>query len=226
MVGDFGLASRMPRGPDERLPQVGSPYWMSPECLRGCHYGPPSDVFSFGLVALESVGRVDADPDCLPRTGNFGVDYVAFARDVAPADAPADLLRAAFACVRVDPALRPDFGQCADQLEAVLSLVVGDGQIDSAGDDVRGVGEEMSRLDPDYVPSPPPAVVASPPPVVTPVNPFVFPRTSKMTGSMLFCSCFEVAMQEEEEEEEEEEAAVTRRKAPPPIRKAVSLVNR
>ena len=37
IVADFGLAHRMPHK-NEILPQVGSPYWMSPECLKGQFY--------------------------------------------------------------------------------------------------------------------------------------------------------------------------------------------
>lgn len=58
-------------------------------------------MFSFGIVLCEVIGRVDADPDQLPRTGNFGVDYVAFAVNIAPADCPEGFLKLAFSCVQV-----------------------------------------------------------------------------------------------------------------------------
>lgn len=38
VVADLGLAAELPTSLDERLPQVGSPYWMSPECIRGMYY--------------------------------------------------------------------------------------------------------------------------------------------------------------------------------------------
>ena len=60
-----------------------------------------SDVFSFGIILCELIARIDADPDILPRTGNFGVDYLAFSEKLVPKDCPAELLVIAYKCVNV-----------------------------------------------------------------------------------------------------------------------------
>jgi serine/threonine protein kinase len=80
--------------------QVGSPYWMSPECLRGKFYNQTADVFSFGIILCEMIACVEADPDFLPRTENFGVDYLAFS-ELVPSACPPNFLKVAFTCVSV-----------------------------------------------------------------------------------------------------------------------------
>ena len=47
----------------------------------------------------ELIARMGADPDVLPRTSNFGVDYIAFSAICL--DCPADFIQLAFNCVRV-----------------------------------------------------------------------------------------------------------------------------
>mgnify|MGYP001294308754 CR=1 FL=1 len=123
MIGDFGLAAKIPARANKleniRLPQVGSPYWMSPECLRGKYYDEKADIFSYGnllnfffklknfkivnfalgIIMCELIGRVDADPDVLPRTENFGLDYIAFSA-MCPS-CPPDFLKLTYNCVKV-----------------------------------------------------------------------------------------------------------------------------
>ena len=101
VVADFGLAANIPTDTNERLLQVGSPYWMSPECLRGEFYDQKSDVFSFGIILCELIARCRADPDYLPRTANFGVDYLVFSESMVHESCPAEFLKIAFSCVTV-----------------------------------------------------------------------------------------------------------------------------
>ncbi len=56
-------------------------------------------MFSYGIILCEIIARVEADPDVLPRTGNFGLDYVAFSKMVK--DCPLNFLHLAFNCCQV-----------------------------------------------------------------------------------------------------------------------------
>lgn len=119
VVADFGLAAKIPDPEsDRRLPSAGSPWWMSPECLRGRHYDQRSDVFSYGVVLVQLLARIDADPDLLPRADSFGLHYAAIAPLVAP-DTPPLLLRLAFHCCIFEPASRPLFPEIVVRLQDI-----------------------------------------------------------------------------------------------------------
>ncbi|XP_063821163.1 uncharacterized protein LOC135071302 [Ostrinia nubilalis] len=119
VVADFGLAAKIPHPVNGyRLPSVGSPWWMSPECLRGRWYDHRSDIFSYGIILCQLIARVDADPDVLPRTDNFGLNYMAFV-ELCDEDTVPDFLRLAFNCCIYEPKARPLFPEIVSKLAEV-----------------------------------------------------------------------------------------------------------
>ncbi|XP_070260980.1 dual specificity testis-specific protein kinase 2 isoform X1 [Myotis yumanensis] len=121
VVGDFGLAEKIPDVSmgREKLAVVGSPFWMAPEVLRDEPYNEKADVFSYGIILCEIIARIQADPDYLPRTENFGLDYDAFQHMVG--DCPPDFLQLTFNCCNMDPKLRPSFVETGKNLEEILN---------------------------------------------------------------------------------------------------------
>ncbi|VDK69689.1 unnamed protein product [Litomosoides sigmodontis] len=108
VVADFGLSCRIPQTV-EKLTQVGTPFWMAPECLKEEFYDEKADVFSFGIILCQMIARIDADPEAgLYRTHNFGLDYVRFTAH-CPTDTPLDILNLTFQCCLMDPVARPSF---------------------------------------------------------------------------------------------------------------------
>lgn len=119
VVGDFGLAEKIPEYSEaedqEPLAVVGSPYWMAPEVLRGEVYNEKVDVFAYGIILCEIIARIQADPDILPRTEDFGLDVETFQHMVG--DCPPDFLELAVTCCNMNAALRPSFSQIVAELE-------------------------------------------------------------------------------------------------------------
>uniref|UniRef100_A0A493TYI5 Testis associated actin remodelling kinase 1 n=1 Tax=Anas platyrhynchos platyrhynchos TaxID=8840 RepID=A0A493TYI5_ANAPP len=108
----------------EPLAVVGSPYWMAPEVLRGEIYNEKADVFAYGIILCETIARVPADPDYLPRTEDFGLDVTAF-RTMVGIDCPAAFLQLAFHCCSMQPTSRPSFLEITQCLEGVLQHQLG-----------------------------------------------------------------------------------------------------
>ncbi|KAG5285823.1 hypothetical protein AALO_G00007860 [Alosa alosa] len=119
VVGDFGLAEKIPDysdgGEKQRLAVVGSPYWMAPEVLRGEVYDEKVDVFAYGIILCEIIARIEADPDILPRTEDFGLDVEAFEHMIG--DCPQSLFNLAVSCCNMCAESRPSFSDLVVELE-------------------------------------------------------------------------------------------------------------
>ncbi|XP_072543621.1 dual specificity testis-specific protein kinase 2 [Salminus brasiliensis] len=123
VVGDFGLAEKIPDYSDgsqtQSLAIVGSPYWMAPEVLRGEQYDEKVDVFAFGIILCEVIGRIQADPDFLPRTEDFGLDVDAFQHMVR--DCPPAFFNLAVTCCSMRVQSRPPFSVIVAELDERMS---------------------------------------------------------------------------------------------------------
>ncbi|NWH69362.1 TESK1 kinase, partial [Piaya cayana] len=186
VVGDFGLAEKIPNYSEgsekEPLAVVGSPYWTAPEVLRGEFYDEKADVFSYGIILCETIARIPADPDYLPRTEDFGLDVTTFRRMVE-IDCPAAFLQLAFHCCSMEPTSRPSFLEITQCLEGILQhqLGVEAGRAASHADEspLRELG--MQHLQPDQHLSCSQSDVFSPksPTLLRPVEPYSGARTKE-----------------------------------------------
>lgn len=89
-----------------------------------------ADVFSYGIILCEIIGRVPADPDELPRTKKFGVDVEKFQHMTG--DCPNEFLQMALCCCQIEPSTRPTFAEASKHLEFILGGYEGRPEIDEA----------------------------------------------------------------------------------------------
>lgn len=126
IVADFGLA-RLCKATDrngtvinrksqrerrKRYTVVGTPWYMAPEMLRGNKYDEKVDVFSFGIIICEIIGRVQADPDFLPRDNDFGLNWRQFIELFCINEddpCPEIFYKIGFLCCDLNPDKRPSF---------------------------------------------------------------------------------------------------------------------
>ncbi|XP_036412462.1 LIM domain kinase 1a isoform X2 [Colossoma macropomum] len=133
VVADFGLARLMVedknpeklgkiqgmKKPDrrKRYTVVGNPYWMAPEMIHGKSYDERVDIFSFGIMLCEIIGRVNADPDYLPRAMDFGLNVKGFLEHYYTPDCPTSFFPMAVLCCDLDAEKRPAFAKLEEWLE-------------------------------------------------------------------------------------------------------------
>ncbi|XP_038109700.1 LIM domain kinase 1 isoform X1 [Culex quinquefasciatus] len=106
--GGSGTLGRRGRPRRQRYTVVGNPYWMAPEMMRGNKYDEKVDIFSFGIMLCEIIGRVQADPDFLPRTSDFGLNQAVFKEKFCD-QCPEPFYKIAFLCCDLNPDKRPSF---------------------------------------------------------------------------------------------------------------------
>ncbi|XP_058272106.1 LIM domain kinase 1 isoform X1 [Hemibagrus wyckioides] len=104
----------------KRYTVVGNPYWMAPEMMRGISYDERVDIFSFGIILCEIIGRVYADPDYLPRTMEFGLGVKEFLNRYYPAECPSAFFPLAALCCDTEAEKRPSFAKLEEWLESLL----------------------------------------------------------------------------------------------------------
>lgn len=102
---------------------VGTPLYMAPEVIRGEAYGPPADVWSFGVVLWELVE--EREPDLLAQVGDVGRGPLMSrlqrqlergARLRLGSSAPEWAASLITKCFMADPSARPPFSQLLSQL--------------------------------------------------------------------------------------------------------------
>ncbi|CAF1017246.1 unnamed protein product [Brachionus calyciflorus] len=99
---------------------VGNSFSMAPEMLKHEIYDERVDIFSFGIICCEIIGRVQADPDYLPRTSDFGLNVELFRKKYCEPDCPKQFIKIAIACCELDPEKRPAFGKTHLWLNTIL----------------------------------------------------------------------------------------------------------
>lgn len=140
VVADFGLArimldrqsARLQAKGSRRLERkkrytvVGNPYWMAPEMMLHMKYDEKVDIFSFGIILCEIIGRVPADPDYLPRSSDFGLNSKIF-KEKFCGSCPEPFYKIAFMCCDLAPEKRPPF-QILEEWLAGMSIHLGIGK--------------------------------------------------------------------------------------------------
>lgn len=148
IVADFGLARIVQRTHSsqphhnnatlrrKRYTVVGNPYWMAPEMMNGKLYDEKVDVFSFGIILCEIIGRVQADPDFLPRRGDFGLNETQFL-EMFCAGCPEPFYRMAFLACHLDPDYRPPFEVSEIWLSQLIVQLTSNKQLSSLLSDIN-----------------------------------------------------------------------------------------
>ena len=113
-------------------PRMGSVRWMAPEVLTDRPYGPPADMYGFGMVCYEMVSYQVPFADC--TIAQACVKASAGERPPIPKGCPEWLQTLMLAAWRPEPEVRPDFASTHKTLSALKKATL----TTSAGNVGRG----------------------------------------------------------------------------------------
>lgn len=140
--------------------------------LRGNKYDEKVDVFSFGIIMCEIIGRVQADPDFMPRTDDFGLNQQQFIEKFCKGDkcddpCPEIFYQIAFHCCDLNPDRRPSFKILAEWFDrlAIHGAILGNHHhppTDLKWDIRQFRGDSSTCNTPEICESPPEFPIASP----------------------------------------------------------------
>eukprot|EP00547_Thalassionema_nitzschioides_P009863 CAMPEP_0194225370 /NCGR_PEP_ID=MMETSP0156-20130528/39458_1 /TAXON_ID=33649 /ORGANISM="Thalassionema nitzschioides, Strain L26-B" /LENGTH=1223 /DNA_ID=CAMNT_0038957291 /DNA_START=131 /DNA_END=3802 /DNA_ORIENTATION=+ len=112
-VADFGLSQK------KRMGASGTPYWMSPELLRGeSDNTTMSDVYAFGIILYEVYSRKNPyEGEDYNEVISAVKDPILNKRPPVPAECPSQLSSLMRDCIVSDPEKRPDSSEIDERLK-------------------------------------------------------------------------------------------------------------
>jgi len=123
--GDFGIALQSTDPPEGNQGTSGTAAYVSPEQLRGSGIGPPSDIYSLGLVLLQCFTRTLAFPP-LPE----GAEDARLSQAPAiPPELPFEWHALLAAMTAHDAAVRPNAQEVLDALHRIQEHRIGRHQL-------------------------------------------------------------------------------------------------
>ncbi|RKP02680.1 hypothetical protein CXG81DRAFT_5595, partial [Caulochytrium protostelioides] len=108
MIADFGVSERLAPDAAASGAVVGSPYWMSPEVIRGAAAGLAADIWSLGITVIEMIDGMPPLAEMPPMRAMFKIPFLPEPSVREPARVSAALLAFVHACIRKEPQDRAD----------------------------------------------------------------------------------------------------------------------
>ena len=121
-VADFGLSQKK-----NMRSATGTPYWMSPELLRGeSNNTDASDVYSFGIILYELYSRQNPyDGEKYDDVINGVKDRSINKRPPIPSDCPSQIQSLMHDCLVGDAEKRPSFAEIDERLKRLDAELIG-----------------------------------------------------------------------------------------------------
>lgn len=141
LLSDLGLARRVPTD-GVMTGETGTYFYMAPEVLRCDPYGPPADVYSFGVLLCEAatLAKPYSDKFLTPAQAAAGVVNGTLRPTIAPSCPPV-LASLAKRCWHPEPAQRPTMASVIGELEAFMEKPAAVALENKGG----GLGKSLSR---------------------------------------------------------------------------------